>query len=168
MSEEINHSLNTEIDVLKKLLEDANAIIANLEKNLKDKEKELSDLSKFTNEKISSLSIELENGKRKISVLEKSLNEVNRTFSAKDEDLKALRAYQSKFETSVEESNKLKAEFDDLKNKMSIIEEENAKLTSQLVELNNLLLQKDSERGPKFIIIDNYFLDTPSDINISI
>ncbi len=39
MSEEINHSLNTEIDVLKKLLEDANAIIANLEKKLKDKEK---------------------------------------------------------------------------------------------------------------------------------
>ncbi|MBA7551218.1 hypothetical protein ES705_43754 [subsurface metagenome] len=42
-----------------------------------------------------------------------------------------------------EESNRLKAEFDGLKNKMSIVEEDNANLSSQLAELNNLLSQKD-------------------------
>ena len=120
MSEEINNNLNTEIEDLKKMLEDANA-------------------------DISSLSTELEHGKRKISELEKSLIEANSTISAKDEEFDKLRTYQEKFETSVEESNKLKANFDDLKIKMSIVEEENAKLTSQLAELNNLLLQKDSE-----------------------
>ena len=46
---------------------------------------------------------------------------------------------------SEEINNSLNKEIDDLKNKISIVEEENAKLTSQLVELNNLLLQKDSE-----------------------
>ena len=46
---------------------------------------------------------------------------------------------------SEEINNSLNTEIDDLKNKISIVEEENAKLTSQLAELNNLLLQKDSE-----------------------
>ena len=46
---------------------------------------------------------------------------------------------------SEEINNSLNKEIDDLKNKISIVEKENAKLTSQLVELNNLLLQKDSE-----------------------
>jgi len=46
---------------------------------------------------------------------------------------------------SEEINNSLNKEIDDLKNKISIVEEENAKLTSQLAELNNLLLQKDSE-----------------------
>lgn len=45
---------------------------------------------------------------------------------------------------SEEIDNSLKKEIEDLKNKISIVEEKNAKLTSQLVELNDLLLQKDS------------------------
>ncbi len=145
MSEEINNNLNLEIEDLKRKLEEANVRIIDLEKSLKDKEGELSDLSKFTNEKISSFSTELEHAKRKISELEKSIDEANSIISIKDEEINKLRADQEKFATSLEESNKLKSEFDDLKNKMSIVEEEDASLTSPLAELNNLLLQKDSE-----------------------
>lgn len=144
-SEEINSNLNSEIEDLKKKLEEANARIDNLEKELKNKEGELSDISKFTNEKITSLSTELEQGKRKISELEKSLTEANSTISTKDDEINKLRADQERFATSVEESNRLKAEFDDLKNKTSVVEEDNANLSSQLAELNNLLSQKDTE-----------------------
>ena len=119
-SEEINSNLNSEIEYLKKKLEEANARIDNLEKELKNKEGELSDISKFTNEKITSLSTELEQGKRKISELEKSLTEANSTISTKDDEINKLRADQEKFATSVD-------------------------LSSQLAELNNLLSQKDTE-----------------------
>lgn len=92
VSEEINNNLNTEIDDLKKKLENANAKTIDLEKDLKNKEKELSDLSKFTNEKISSLSSELEHGKTKISELEKSLDEKDKIIEEQTGHVEKLKA----------------------------------------------------------------------------